>query len=162
MSANAAYVQWVCKRKVEVSGSCKVDLRVVKRIVGPPLIGYFTTAIQQALVLKPGLRGIIALDSHAGYAAAAVVHELHAEQRIHILAFDQNTEVLASLRQGSVDAVVAQDMRQIGKLAIANIVKDRKGEPVPNTTYIKPMLVTRENIDTEDVQRILQMNWVQP
>jgi ribose transport system substrate-binding protein len=138
------------------------DLRVVKRIVGPPLIGYFRAAIQQALVLKPGLRGIIALDSHAGYAAAAVVHELHAEQRIHILAFDQNTEVLASLRQGGVDAVVAQDMRQIGKLAIANIVKDRKGESVPNITYIKPMLVTRENIDTEDVQRILQMNWVQP
>jgi ribose transport system substrate-binding protein len=138
------------------------DLHVVKRIVGPPLIGYFRTAIQQALMLKPGLHGIIALDSHAGYAAAAVVHELHAERRIHIVAFDQNTEVLASLRQGGVDAVVAQDMRQIGKLAIANIVKDRQGESVRNITYIEPTLITRENIDTEDVQRILQMNWVQP
>jgi len=138
------------------------ELSVSERIAGPPLIGFFSTAIQKALILNPGIRGIIALDSHAGYAAASVVHALRAEHRIHIFAFDQNTEVLASLRQGGVDAVIAQDMRQAGKLAIANIERDREGKPVPNITYIKPMLVTRDNIDTDDVQRILQMNWVEP
>ena len=138
------------------------DLHVAKQIAGPPVISYFRTAIRQALLLEPNISGIIALDSHAGYAAASVAHELRAEQRIRILSFDQNTEVLASLRQGGVDAVVAQNMRQIGKLAVENIQRDRDGKPVPNNTYVKPLLVTRENIDTEAVQRILQMNWVQP
>jgi len=136
--------------------------RIVGRIAGPPGISAFQSAITDALARQPGIRAIIALDSHAGYAAASVVHYLNAQSKIHILTFDQNTEVLASLRQGGVDSVLVQNMREIGHIAIANIVHDHNHQPVTPVTYVKPLLVTRDNIDTEPVQRILLMNWTQP
>ena len=136
--------------------------RIVARIAGPPVISAFQSAITDALAHQPGIRAIVALDSHAGYAAASVVHHLNAQSKIRILAFDQNTEVLASLRQGGVDSVLVQNMREIGRLAIANMVHDHNHQPTALVTYVKPLLVTRDNIDTEPVQRILLMNWTQP
>lgn len=136
--------------------------RIVSRVAGPPVISAFQSAIVDALARQPGIRAIIALDSHASYAAASVVHDLNAQSKIRIIAFDQNTEVLASLRQGGVDSVLVQDMREIGHLAIANMVRDHDHQPVTPVTYVKPLLVTRGNIDSEPVQRILLMNWTQP
>ena len=136
--------------------------RIVGRIAGPPGIETFQSAITNALARQPGIRAIIALDSHASYAAASVIHDSNAQDKIRVLAFDQNTEVLASLRQGGVDSVLVQDMREMGHIAISNIVHDRHHQPVAPITYVKPLLVTRDNIDTEAVQRILLMNWNQP
>ncbi|MES2391119.1 MAG: substrate-binding domain-containing protein [Acidobacteriota bacterium] len=137
-------------------------VRIAARIVEPPSINAFQSAIADALSANPNIRAIIALDNHAGYAAASIVHRSEAQNGVHVLSFDQNTEVLASLRRGGVDAVVVQNMRAIGRLAIANILSDRKHQPVTNVTYVTPLLVTRDNIDTEAVQQILLMNWVQP
>jgi ribose transport system substrate-binding protein len=136
---------------------------VVKaRIAGPPTISFFVPLIRQTLQQQPGLIAIVALDSHAAYAAAEVVHELGAQSRVGIVAFDQNTEVLASLRRGGVDSVIVQNMREMGHVAIRNIVADRSGKVVPLLTYVKPVLVTRENIDNDNVQQLLLMNWDKP
>ncbi|HEY4355194.1 MAG TPA: substrate-binding domain-containing protein [Acidobacteriaceae bacterium] len=137
-------------------------IHIANRIAGPPAISAFESAITDALAQQPGIRAIIALDSHAGYAAASVIHDTNAQGRIRILAFDQNTEVLASLRQGGVDSVVVQNMREIGHIAISNMIRDHNHQPVAAVTYVEPQLVTRDNIDTEAVQQILLMNWVQP
>jgi ribose transport system substrate-binding protein len=137
-------------------------LAIRERIAGPPAISFFSPLIRQALQQHPNVRAIVALDSHAGYAAAFVVHEMGAQDRIKIVAFDQNTEVLASLRRGGVDSVIVQNMREMGHLAIRNILADRSGKFVPVRTYVKPVLVTRENIDSNDVQQLLLMNWDKP
>jgi ABC-type sugar transport system substrate-binding protein len=128
------------------------------RIAGPPTISFFTPLIRQALEQQPEVRVIVALDSHAAYAAAAVVHDLGAQTRIGIVAFDQNTEVLASLRRGIVDSVIVQNMREMGHVAIRNILTDRSGGRPPEKTFVKPVLVTRDDIDADGVQHLLQMN----
>ena len=134
---------------------------IANRIAEPPSISAFRSAITEALAQDQGIRAIIALDSHAGYAAASVLHDSNARERVRIIAFDQNTEVLASLRQGGVDSVVAQNMREMGRIAISNMVRDHTRQPVAAVTYVEPQLVTRDNIDTEAVQQILLMNWIQ-
>ena len=137
------------------------QVSIAGRITAPPTISAFESSIRDALAHKEDIRAIVALDSHAGYAAAAVLHNADTPQAIRVISFDQNMEVLASLRQGEVDSVVVQNMREIGHIAIANMIHDRAGEPVAPVTYVKPMLVTRDNIDSEAVQNILVMNWVQ-
>jgi len=131
---------------------------IKERIAGPPTISFFMPLIRRALQQKPEVRAIVALDSHAAFAAAAVVHNLGAQNTIGIIAFDQNTEVLASLRRGIVDSVIVQNMREMGHEAIKNILADRSGSNPAGRTFVKPVLVTRENIDTDEVQRLLQMN----
>ncbi len=132
------------------------------RIAGPPTISFFVPLIRQTLQQQPGLSAIVALDNHTGYAAAEVVHEMGAQRRVGIVAFDQNAEVLASLRRGGVDSVIVQNMREMGHLAIRNIIDDRSGKFVPLLTYVKPVLVTQKNIDDDDVQQLLLRNRDKP
>jgi ABC-type sugar transport system substrate-binding protein len=138
------------------------ESRVVTRIVKRPNAHDFSTAIEETLDQQPGAHVIITLDDLSSYSAAAVIHSRHAADTIHLIAFDQNAEVLSALRQGEVDSVVAQNMREMGHIAIANIMHDHAHEQVASETLVSPVLVTRENIDTEAVQRLLMMNWVQP
>ncbi len=121
----------------------------------------FTSAIRQALSDDPKLRTIIALDSQGAYWSAAILHEQKENRHVKLIAFDQSAEVLSALRHGDVDAVVAQDMRTMGRRAVENMVRDHRQQPVPPITEVRPLLVTRENIDSEPVQRVLLMNWVQ-
>jgi ribose transport system substrate-binding protein len=135
---------------------------IKERIAGPPAISFFMPMVSQALQQHPEIRAIVALDSHAAYAAAAVVRDLRAQNRTGIIAFDQNAEVLAALRDGIVDSVIVQNMREMGHLAIRNILADRSGKDSTERTLVKPVLVTRYNIDSNEVQQLLQMNLENP
>jgi ribose transport system substrate-binding protein len=138
------------------------DLRIVKRISGPPEVSYFSLAIEQALEDNPHVRAVLALDGHSANASASAVYRMHAEGRVTIEAFDQVWEALTALRHGTVDAVLAPDLRQIGRIAIQNLLTDHLHKPVPSYTYVEPILITRENIDDEKVQQALLMNWDHP
>jgi hypothetical protein len=63
------------------------------------------------------------------------------------------------LRQGTIDSLIIQDMRGMGHQAVENIVAARSGHAVTSVTYREPMLLTRENIDTEAMQQMLLMDW---
>ena len=121
----------------------------------------FGSALQNALARDRRIDTVIALDSRAGLLAATVVHEGGAGRHIELISFDQSAEVLAALREGVVDAVIAQDMRTMGRLAVKNILQDHKGQSVAAITRVPPLLITRANIDSAGVQRVLLMNWVE-
>ena len=132
--------------------------RVVDRIVGPPSVGYFETALEQSLSKRQSVGTVIAMNNQAGIAAVAAIRALHAEKRISIIAFDQTVELLLLLRRGELDSILAQNSRDMGRLAVSSIVAAHQGRGNPAYSYVPPVLITRDNIDTESVQQILQMN----
>jgi ribose transport system substrate-binding protein len=135
---------------------------IVRRVVRAPNIPEFSRALDEAMDEQPNVDIVVSLVSHASYAAASVLHRRRTFAKIHLIAVDQNAETLYALRLGEVDSVVVQDLRQMAHVAIQNIEQDRGHEPVAPVTAVKPILVTRENIDSEAVQRVLLMNWVEP
>ncbi|MDE1177934.1 MAG: substrate-binding domain-containing protein [Edaphobacter sp.] len=122
----------------------------------------FVSELVKALSEDSSINAIIALDSHAAYWIALTVHRANAGNRIKVIAFDQSVEVLAALRHGDVDSVIAQDLRTTGRLAISNMQRDRHQLPVPTITRVAPLLVTREDIDSDATQRVLLLNWMRP
>ena len=130
---------------------------IVKRIAGPLSLSYYEATLGQFLRAQH-VDTVIALNSQAGFAAIEVLRELHLQKTVHVVAFDQSLELLLLLRTGELDSLVVQNMRSMGKLAIDEIVADHHGQPIPAYVLVPPLLVTRDNIDTESVQRTLQMN----
>jgi hypothetical protein len=47
----------------------------------------------------------------------------------------------------------------MGAIAVSSIVAQSRGEQVAPYTYVKPILVTRQNIDEERIQQMLKMDW---
>jgi ABC-type sugar transport system substrate-binding protein len=104
---------------------------------------------------NPHLNAIVALNAASGIAAAAVLRSHHLVHTVRLIVFDQSLDLFILLRRGEIDSIVAEDMRGIGERAAADILSDRKGLQPAQTTFLKPLLLTRENIDNETVQQFL-------
>ena len=59
----------------------------------------------------------------------------------------------------SLDSVIIQNTRAMGQKAVEEIDAIRRGQPVPATLELEPKLVTRENINSPEVQQWTSMDW---
>lgn len=153
------------KRFEDLEGAIQHDcpgIRVDDHVVEPFGYGYQELGAEQVLRRHPDLRVIVALNVRSGMAAAAAVRNLKVADKVRIIVYDQSLELFILLRRGDIDSIVVQDMRGIGAKAVSDIVADRAGHDAPQVSYLKPMLITRTNIDNEAVQQFLLMNWRHP
>lgn len=138
------------------------ELRVDDNVVEPFGYGYQELGAERILRDHPNLKAIVALNVRSGMAAAAAIRNLNSANRVQVIVFDQSLELFVLLRRGDIDSIVIQDMRGIGAQAVSDIVADRHGHEAPQVSYLKPMLITRANINDEAVQQFLLMNWRHP
>lgn len=130
-------------------------VRIDKVAAGPFGPGYLEMEAERILDNNSHLNAIVALNAESGRAAAAVLRNRRLTDKVRLIAFDQNLDLFILLRRGEIDSIVIQNTRAIGEQAAADIVADRSGRRTPQTTYLKPLLLTRENIDEESVQQFL-------
>lgn len=147
--------------EAELQRDCP-GIRVNDSVVEPFGYGYLEIGAERILREHPRIEAIIALNVRSGTAAVAAIRNLHYAKEVRVIVFDQSLELFVLLRRGDIDSIVAQDMRGIGSKAVSDIVADRDGRHAPQTAYLEPMLVTRDNIDEEKVQQFLLMNWQHP
>ena len=145
----------------ELRSSCP-ELVVDDHQGGPSGSGYLEISTEQILRRHPHLSAIVALNMQAGLAAYAAIHNDRVRKDVHLIVYDQSDELFILLRRGEIDALIVQSMRTIGRQAVSDIVADRRGTHPPAAIYVKPLLVTRENIDDEAIQQNLQMNLPSP
>ena len=63
------------------------------------------------------------------------------------------------LRAGDIDALIAENTFQMGADAVQSLQDQMLRRSSPTRILEKPVLVTRENADSEPVQHLLDMNW---
>lgn len=67
--------------------------------------------------------------------------------------------MIPPLVTGEIDSIIVENTYEMGYRAIQLIAAQRRGEKVPAEIKLSPKLVTRENLNTPEVQRMLTMNW---
>lgn len=104
----------------------------------PDIVGIFTTAEPGAIGTVSGLQGANAED-------------------VAVIAYDAGPALVEALRAGTLDALVAQGSYQMGYEGLRTLVaKIRDGkEPAEFDTVIDNVLVTPDNVDDEDVAKVL-------
>ena len=70
--------------------------------------------------------------------------------------FDASPPLVEALRAGEVHALVVQNPRKMGFLAVQTLAKHLRGEPVDQRIDTGVMLVTKDNLDTPEVKAMLQ------
>jgi ribose transport system substrate-binding protein len=139
------------------------EIRIVEKLKGPFSFGQAELAAEKAIAAHPDLSAIFSLNTTSTRGAVAAVRTTHTSDRILIIGCDHTLDLLYFLRQGAVDSLVAQNMREMGAIAVSSIMAQSRGQHVAPYTYVKPTLVTRQNIDEERIQQMLKMDWrVQP
>lgn len=107
----------------------------------------------------PDLRAFFGLSSTSTEGALAALRAIHKTPRVFLVGCDQELDLMQGMREGDVDAIVAQNSYSMGFQAVGAIAASRSGERGPQQILIAPILVTRANVDDLAVQKLLSVNW---
>ena len=139
------------------------DVAIIQTISDMSQVSVAKEKIQSALAARgDDIDGIITTGYNPTIAAAAVLTEWHSDpghKRIRYIGIDTGQTVLAAIRDGSIDATVAQNPFGHGYISTALLIKMSQG-----WTTKKPyqfinaghVVITKDNIDTyaDEIKRI--------
>jgi len=77
--------------------------------------------------------------------------------KIKFIGFDTPTIVVEALKKGEIDALIAQDPARIGYQSVKCIVDFIRGTKIPTSVDIDVKIVTKENIDDPEIQKLLAL-----
>jgi ribose transport system substrate-binding protein len=72
-----------------------------------------------------------------------------------LVGFDPSQGLMEGLRKGEIQALVAQNPKKMGHEAVKVLVAKMKGETVPVLIDTGAAIITKENLDTPEVQALL-------
>ncbi|WP_446743557.1 sugar ABC transporter substrate-binding protein [Silvibacterium acidisoli] len=136
----------------------KGEIEVAETLSCNVSAGYSRQQFEEALQRHPDVGAIVSLNPIDAASAVDVVGRTQREGRVKVIAIDQNSGVFRSLRDGQLDSILVDDLRSMGRQAVDDIVAERAGKPHPLVSVVKPVLVDRDNLDTEDIQQLLLMH----
>jgi ribose transport system substrate-binding protein len=75
--------------------------------------------------------------------------------KVKFVGFDETPALVEALKKGEIEALVAQDPFKMGYTGVKTLMHHIKGEKVPETIDTGVALVTRENLESPDIQKLL-------
>ena len=146
------------------AGACRE--RMAARYPGITVVepgpGAFRTSLaeqntEELLASHPELNAIFTLTVGA---TRGVYRGLKLKQRIqqvHLVACDQDLDLVYYLRLGEIDSLVAENTFAMGYQAARLVMSSGGAEG--RVVRFAPRLVTRANVDTPEIQQMLNMDW---
>jgi ribose transport system substrate-binding protein len=107
----------------------------------------------------PQLDALVSFTSVATRGASLTLRSRDPQARIKLIGYEQDGDIIAAVSEGKIDAVLAEDSYQMGYRAIESIACFRQGKPVAPRVLLKPLLITRENVNSPETKKALNFGW---
>lgn len=80
--------------------------------------------------------------------------------KVRFIGFDPTLSLVEALRKGEITGLIAQDPFSMGRKSVEAAVAKLRGQAIPEKTDTGSVLVTGQNVDTPEVQKVIkpQMN----
>jgi ribose transport system substrate-binding protein len=72
-----------------------------------------------------------------------------------LVGFDTSPGLMEGLKKGEIQALVVQNPKKMGHEAVKALVTKMKGETVPTVIDTGAAIITKENLDTPEIQALL-------
>lgn len=106
----------------------------------------------------PGLQAIVTLNVNQTRAVYNALSRANLVGKIGLIGCEQDFDIIYHVRTGEMDSVVAKDTGTMVRDAMQWIHQRREGVVMGKTIVVAPKLVTRQNVDSPEIQRILAVN----
>lgn len=110
---------------------------------------------QDMMTANPDLGGIFAANEAAAIGAAQAIRAANKVGQVKLVAFDAAEEEIAALKEGVVQALIVQSPFNMGYLGVKAAVDAIGGKPVEKRIDTGVTVVTQQNLDTPEVQKLL-------
>jgi ribose transport system substrate-binding protein len=132
-------------------------IRVAVRRLGLSNVPQEQQAAEELLHNGENINAIVALSLASTRGAYYALVEFGKDNVIKLVGFDQ--DLLPPIRTGGIDSVVAQNTYEMGRVAMGLMDRELHGTADASEVHIAPVLMTRENIDSPEIRRILNLKW---
>ncbi|GAA0541376.1 ribose ABC transporter substrate-binding protein [Saccharopolyspora subtropica] len=118
---------------------------------------------QDILTANPDLDGIYAANEPSVLGAAEAVRQAGKVGQVKIIGWDTSEGEIQALRDGVITGLIAQNPFKMGYAAVNAAVSKIRGsaEPLPSSDT-GSMLITKDNVDSPEVQKLLNPSCQNP
>ena len=101
-------------------------------------------------------QGVFCPNESSTYGMLLALRQEGLAGKLRFVGFDSSPPLLEALRAGEIDALVVQDPRQMGALAVRTLAAHLRGEKVDSTIDTGAVLVTRANLSDPAIMKLLE------
>jgi ribose transport system substrate-binding protein len=112
----------------------------------PSLAAQLVTA---ALQKDPDIVGIFATNLFSAEGSATGLRQAGKQEQVKIVGFDAGPAQVKALKEGTVQALIAQQPATIGKDGVAQAVAALDGQPTEKKIQTGFSIITQQNVDTD-------------
>jgi ribose transport system substrate-binding protein len=109
------------------------------------------------LAANPNLAGIFATNLFSAEGAATALRDAGAQKQVKLVGFDASPGQVGQLEEGLVQALVAQNPREIGFQGVQTAVAALRGEPFEEQITTPLTVVTQDNLTDPTVRDTLYL-----
>lgn len=131
-------------------------IKIATKKMGSFNVPYEQQIAEEVLADYPNLDAILAVTTDATRGTYSALTELHRAGKVKLIGCDQ--DLLTPLTTGGMDSIIAEDTYKMGFVAVNLLARERQGKPVPALTKVSPRLITKSNLSSPEIQRILGLD----
>lgn len=115
-----------------------------------------TVALNMLDTLKAA-DGIFCPNESSTFGMLLALRQSNLAGKVRFIGFDTSPALIEALRKGEIDALIAQDPRTMGRQTVIAAVNHLQGKQVEPVIDTGAAVVTRANVDSPEIQKILQL-----
>jgi ribose transport system substrate-binding protein len=133
-----------------------IDLVSASRYSGATAGEAKTVALNMLDTLKAA-DGIFCPNESSTFGMLLALRQSNLAGKVRFIGFDTSPALIDALRKGEIDALIAQDPRTMGRQTVIAAVNHLQGKQVEPMIDTGAAVVTRANVDSPEIQKILQL-----
>ncbi len=131
------------------------DIKLVATLYSESRATTGMNVTQDMMTAHPELDGIFAANEGGAIGAAQAIRADGKAGKIKLVAFDASDDEIAALKEGVIQALVVQNPYKMGYEGVKAAVDHLEGRPVEKRIDTGVTVVTMENFDDPEVQKVL-------
>jgi ribose transport system substrate-binding protein len=112
-------------------------------------------AVENFLTAQPGLAGMFASAEPGSVGGALALKSRGMAGKVKFVAFDASEDLVDDLRDGTIDALVAQDPFRMGYKAVKTLVDKLHGTDPPKVIDLSARVVTKGDLEKPEIKTLL-------
>lgn len=130
-------------------------IQVVQKQYGQSDRSKAMAAAENILTAHPGLDGIFASSEPSSMGTSLALKSRGLAGKVKFVAFDASEGMVADLKSGTIDALVAQDPYRMGYESVKTLVDKLNGKTSPKRIDLSARVIVKGDLEKPEIQKLL-------
>jgi ribose transport system substrate-binding protein len=131
-------------------------IQVVQWLYGEANAAKSLSTAEDMLTSHPDLNGLFASNESSTVGAVRAIRQRGLSNRVVLVGFDSTPDLVAQVRDGSIDSLVVQNPFKMGYEGVRTILEKLDGREPARRIDTGVVLLTKENLESPEVQQLIK------